>query len=128
MIAAQSSSPRNATIDFSRIERRQVDQIIDVDSQRREIELSAGFAESFDVRWVRNPGAPHPGTRREDLKCVRAQPVCRNRRIFQEFRARRMNSDSQTAIVAGHSHAVRFAPYWRRYGVRVELVLRPVCG
>jgi hypothetical protein len=73
-----------------------------MDRQRREIKSDTGIAEAFDIRGVRNARAPHPRTGGKDLKCVRAKLVGGQRRIFQRFRTRRVDSDSQNAIVAGY--------------------------
>ena len=83
-----------------RIERRQVHEVVHVNDQRREIELLPHGAKTFDIVGVRHARTPHPGARREDLKCIRAESVRGKRGIFKRLCARGVDADSQTVIVA----------------------------
>ena len=99
--AVQFSAKRhNRLLADHRIERRQVNQVVHVDRQRRKIEPRASIAKALHVRGIGHTRAPHARARGEDLKGIRAQFIRSDRGVFERFRARRMDADSQTAIVA----------------------------
>ena len=76
MAMARSSSPRNAWIDCARIafvRRSEIDQVIVVDHQRRQVVSLASALEQDDAWLARSRRLPLPRARRKNLKRVGAE-------------------------------------------------------
>ena len=83
-----------------RIERGEVDQIVDVDDERREIKTLARGAEELDLAGVGNAGAPHTGAGGEDLKGVGSQIGGGERRGFERSGSKGVDAETQGLMLA----------------------------
>src|SRR5205823_4942353 len=64
-----------------------------------QIELRADSCEPRHIRRVRRAGPPHPGTGGKNLKCIRPEFMCLQRRLFQGPLTACMDSNAQNFIV-----------------------------
>ncbi len=67
------------------IERGQVDEVIGVDHERREIQPLAGGFEAADIVWIRRGSPPHARTGGEDLEGIGAETVSFEAGVFEGF-------------------------------------------
>jgi len=81
-----------------RIERREVDQIVGVDDEGRQVEPFARGGKTADIGGVGRGGAPQARAGGEYLKGVGAEPVGGERRVFERFGTRGVDADSQKRL------------------------------
>ncbi len=98
-----------------RIERGEVDQVVGMDDEGREVEAFAGGAEAADVVRVRRGGSPLAGAGGENLEGVRAEAVGFEGGLLEGFGAGGVDSDSQNGYRSrsrtGESRGVIRLPY-----------------
>ena len=97
-----------------RIERCQVDQIIDVDHQRRKVEALACGLQQTDLDGVGKLSAPHARTRREDLKGGSAEVAGGQGRRFKSSGGEGVYAEAQCPMLPDNANLSYLAPF-RRY-------------